>query len=73
VSSEEQQQGGLRGAEVRSFARGWNYAEWEDWEDVDVRGDLAAQEGEGNGEGNKCCETEECSSSASGYQEGGGR
>jgi len=39
----EQQQGGLRGAEARSFARGWNKAEWGDWEGVDVRRDLAAQ------------------------------
>jgi len=40
----EQQQGGLREVEARSFASGWNKAEWEDLEGVDVRGDLAAQE-----------------------------
>ena len=33
-----------------------------------IAGGLTA--GEGYGEGNKCCETEERSSSASGYQEG---
>ena len=44
-----QQEGGSWEAEEGLFARGWNQAEWQDWEGVEVGKDSTAQEAQRQG------------------------
>ena len=49
VGSRGQQEGGSRGVEEGLYARGWNQAEWQDWEGVEVGKDRAALEAQWKG------------------------
>ena len=44
-----QQEGGSWEAEEGLYARGWNQAEWQDWEGVEVGKDSTAQEAQRQG------------------------